>query len=530
MSLLYEEMNNLETDVLILGGGPAGTWAAITAAALGVKVILADKGYCGTSGATAAAGTNVWYVEPDPDKREAAIEKREKLGGFLTERFWMNKALDQTYINMHNLAAWGYPFTTDHEGKPYRGGLQGPDYMKLMRKLVHKAGVKILDHSPALELLSDSEGVCGAIGINKKTELPWRIKAKAIIIATGGCAFLSKTLGCNVLTGDGYLMAAEAGAELSGMEFSNAYAFSPIFSSMTKTAFYAWASFYRADGTRIEDFGGQTDRSIVAKTLMNERVYARIDQVTEEMKQWMYKAQPNFFTPFIRKGIDPFTQKFEITLRYEGTVRGTGGIRIVDETCATSVPGLYVAGDAATRELICGSFTGGGSHNATWAMSSGTWAGEAAAKFSQHSKLHKETEVNRLASTPISLNFAKKENTSIGELITAIQKEVLPLNLNWFRREDKLKKSLTNLGKIWSEIKNKDDYPLSQIVRAREIAAMTATARWMYHSALERKETRGMHRREDAPYTNPDQQYRILSGGLDNIWVKPDFTPFPLSL
>ena len=73
--------------------------------------------------------------------------------------------------------------------------------------------------------------------------------------------------------------------------------------------------------------------------------------------------------------MNPFTQMFPITLRFEGTVRGTGGIHIIDETCRTDIPGLYAAGDAATRELICGGFTGGGSHNAAWAISSGCWSG-----------------------------------------------------------------------------------------------------------------------------------------------------------
>src|SRR5205814_785020 len=53
-------------------------------------------------------------------------------------------------------------------------------------------------------------------------------------------------------------------------------------------------------------------------------------------------------------------------------------------SCATTVPGLYAAGDAATRELICGGFTGGGSHNAAWAMSSGTFAGQGAADYARH--------------------------------------------------------------------------------------------------------------------------------------------------
>jgi succinate dehydrogenase/fumarate reductase flavoprotein subunit len=72
-----------DADVLVIGGGPAGAWAACSAAAAGAKVVLVDKGYCGTWGATAAAGTGVWYVQPDPAKRLAAMESREKLGGYL---------------------------------------------------------------------------------------------------------------------------------------------------------------------------------------------------------------------------------------------------------------------------------------------------------------------------------------------------------------------------------------------------------------------------------------------------------------
>src|SRR3569833_4291917 len=97
----------------------------------------------------------------------------------------------------------------------------------------------------------------------------------------------------------------------------------------------------------------------------------------------MRASQPNFFQPFDRTGIDPFKDRFPITLRLEGTVRGTGGLRIVDDSCATSVRGLYAAGDAATRELVCGGFTGGGSLNEAWAMSSGWWAGNSAAEHAR---------------------------------------------------------------------------------------------------------------------------------------------------
>jgi NAD-dependent dihydropyrimidine dehydrogenase PreA subunit len=84
----------LSADVVVVGGGPAVTWAALGAAESGADVVLADKGYCGTSGPTASGGTGVWYVEPGPAAREAAMASREGLGGYLADRGWMARVLD----------------------------------------------------------------------------------------------------------------------------------------------------------------------------------------------------------------------------------------------------------------------------------------------------------------------------------------------------------------------------------------------------------------------------------------------------
>lgn len=514
---------SLTTDVLVIGGGPAGTWAAWSAANSGAKVVLVDKGYCGTSGAAAASGNGVWYVPPDPEQREAAMASREAMGGFLADRNWMTRVLDRTYDNITSLGDWGYPFRVDANGQVIHRSLQGPDYMRFMRKKIKQAGVKILDHSPALELLVDAEGVvAGARGINRQSGERWTVRAGAVVIATGGCAFLSKALGCNVLTGDGLLMAAEAGADFSGMEFSNAYAIAPAWSSVTKTRYYDWASFTYEDGTVIEGAGSKRGRSVIAKTLLTQPVYARLDQgVDEETKAWMRSSQANFFIAFDRAGIDPFTQRFPVTLRLEGTVRGTGGIRIADYTCAASVPGLYAAGDAATRELICGGFTGGGSHNAAWAMSSGYWSGQSAATYAV-SLGEKAAQRSLQGVGAAGLNGSGNHAFSPEEAIAATQAEVFPYDRNLFRTADGLDASLDRLNDIWQEIRNSQTPTDSEIVKAREAAAMVATARWMYSSGLQRQETRGMHKREDFPQQDPNQQYRLRSGGLDKIWVKPE--------
>ncbi|WP_027088246.1 FAD-dependent oxidoreductase [Cohnella panacarvi] len=523
-----QQLNDLvlDTDVLVIGGGPAGTWAALTAAGNGAKVVLVDKGYCGSSGATAPSGTGVWYVKPEEKLREEAKGSRYTLGGHLAESRWMDQVLDRTYENMNKLAAWGYPFPLDDSGTPYKRGLQGPEYMKLMRKLVHKAGVKILDHSPAVELLADEHGVGGATGVRLQAGGTWTVRAGAVIIATGGCAFLSKALGTNVLTGDGYLFAAEAGAELSGMEFSNAYAISPTFSSVTKTAYYRYASFYYEDGTVVEGAGSTRGRSVIARNLLQGRqVYARLDQAPEDIHRLLRVGQTNFFLPFDRLGINPFTDKFPVTLRLEGTVRGTGGIHVIDESCATIVPGLYAAGDAATREFICGGFTGGGSHNAAWAMSSGSFAGGGAANYVKKLGERNETRklrglssttlTHRKTGTPEALTASRTQ-----ERIQAVRDEVAPYDRNLFRTDEGLSQSLDRLDDLWKDIRGSVSTRDAEGVKARETAAMTATARWMYRSAQARTETRGMHKREDYPKMDAAQRYRLVAGGLDDIRVR----------
>lgn len=512
---------SLAVDVLVIGGGPAGAWAAWSAASQGARVALVDKGYCGASGAAAASGNTLWYVPSDPDQRETALNTREARNEGLSDRTWMSRVLSQTYSGLHTLEDWGYPFPLDDQGQVYRRSLQGPEYMRLMRKQVKKAGVQILDHSPALELLISADGVvAGAAGVRRQVGDRWQVQAGAVVIASGGCAFLSKALGCNVLTGDGSLMAAEAGAELSGMEFSNVYGIVPTFASVTKNAFYRWATFTYEDGTPIAGANAGKGRPLIARALLTQPVYAQIDRADETTQSMMRLAQPNFFLPFDRAGINPFTQRFPITLRLEGTVRGTGGIRIVDSTCATSVPGLFAAGDAATRELICGGASGGGSLNAAWAISSGTWAGQAAAQFATILGEIDDRPIFRLGgatlrSTPTATDLTPQE------IIKAVQAEVFPYDRNLFRSESVLQASIDRLDSLWQEISG-FAAPETQAIQAREAAAMVATARWMYVTALARKESRGMHKREDYPHTDPQQAHRLVTHGLDRVWVTPE--------
>ncbi|WP_445548458.1 FAD-dependent oxidoreductase, partial [Frankia sp. CiP1_Cm_nod1] len=374
---------DLHADVVVVGGGLAGTWAALAAARQGGTVVLAEKGYCGTSGVTATAGVGHWWVPPREQDRAEALRERQARAFGLGEESWMRRVLAQTWELLPTIGET-FRFPTDDDGATQYRTVRGPEYLRAMRRLVRRAGVRILDHSPVLELLVHADGsVAGVHGVRRQPGegrqpgADYRVAAGAVVLATGGCGFASRLLGSQNNTGDGYLMAVEAGAELSGMEFSNYYTLSPAWSTMTRSMSYLFGTYFDADGQEIP-LGGPLHTETLARAMLAGPVYTRLDRTPQHIQRQMPRVQPNFMLPFDRKGINPYTDLFEVTLRCEGTIRGTGGLRIVDDDCATTVPGLFAAGDAATRELVAGATSGGGAQNSAWALSSGTWAGRAA--------------------------------------------------------------------------------------------------------------------------------------------------------
>ena len=117
----------ISADVLVVGGGPAATWAAVAAAQAGARVVLVDKGYVGTSGATAPANTGTWSPPPG-ERRQAAIAARMPRTGGLADPHWVERTLDTVWEKLHCLAEWGHPFPLDDNGGVYRANLRGPDY------------------------------------------------------------------------------------------------------------------------------------------------------------------------------------------------------------------------------------------------------------------------------------------------------------------------------------------------------------------------------------------------------------------
>ncbi|WP_225895446.1 FAD-dependent oxidoreductase [Dendronalium phyllosphericum] len=522
--MLTENELQLTADVLVIGGGPAAAWAAWAAASQGVKVIIADKGFLGTSGAAAASGNGI--MAPSPEHWDKVVSERYRAGKDLANLRWIERVVEKTWLSLPLVEKWGYRFPKE-DGESVRQSYYGPEYMRVHRKNLLRIGVQILDQSPALELLLALDGsVAGARGVQRQHHRTYTVRAGAVVLANGGCAFLSKALGCNTNTGDGLLMAVEAGGELSSMEASNHYAISTAFNAtVTRGVPFGWASYTDEAGNDLGGYiNGRRDPAFLPNALIKGPVYARLDKATDEVKAVIEKSHFIAFLPYKKAGIDPYTERIPVTLVLEGTVRGTGGVRIVNDSCATKVPGLYAAGDAASREFLAGLASGGGGPNAAWAISTGQWAGEGAAAFAKSLGAHANERVARavgqvgMRSNPASETF---DNEAI---VRGVQAQMFPLEKNYLRSEQKLLDSLAKLETLWQQVQgNPKQDTVRDIEFSRRAVALTAVARWAYFSALHRTETRSEHIRVDYPDTDPNQRYYQAAGGLDNLWVRHDW-------
>ncbi len=528
MNRFHAEAEGLVADVLVIGGGMAGAWAATAAAREGAHVVLVEKGFCGTSGVTAAAGPGHWWAPPDPpEARVNAIAQRQRIAFGLGDPVWMRRVLDETWRLLPTLAPY-YDFPKDEHGRVrnYRA-MRGPEYMRALRQQIVNLGVVVLDHCPALELLAHADGaIGGAAGIRtQRGGSPWRIAAGAVILAAGGTSFRSHLLGSRNNTGDGYLMAAEAGAELSGMEFTAAYTVAPQHSTMTRTMSYAFADYFDADGRQIDAPFGPDQTERLAQALLAGPVYCSLARLPADVQSHLPTISPNVMLPFARWGIDPFRERFEVTLHTDGTIRGIGGVRVQGEDCGTGVPGLYVAGDTASRELVAGASSGGGNVNSAWALSSGTWAGRAAARRARRvpASFGGLVPLGRAGLRP----SGRPRPTEAVEAIAAVRAEMHPYDKNLFRTGAGLEASRRALHDVWSDLAAHAGEDGAASLGLREAAALVASARWSVATAGARTETRGMHRRLDHPELDPGLATRLVASGFEAVAVRPETSPAP---
>lgn len=452
--------------------------------------------------------TSLWNIPSGP-VRDEAVRRVYAHGGELGDPERIHRMLEETHRRVEEMARWGYRFRT-RPASP-RIDLDGTRYLRGMRRRLYEAGVRVLDHHPALRLLTDADGVvAGATGLRRRDRFrPWTVRAGAVIVATGGCAFLSGGAGTDVDTGDGLLFAVEAGAELSGMEFSSAYGLAPVLNTHSAVTHSSYApglgrhftALYDESGAELLGNRAEAFTAIAA----GRQVFAALEDLPDTMRAWLS-----------RQGAVDTVGRIPVRPVLEGTVCGTGGIRVAAEDCATTVPGLFGAGDVTTREAITGAVSGFGGQGGAWAVASGVWAGAGAARFARGAG------TARAATAVPGAGLHDQARIDPRAVVGLVQEHTLPLRRSYWRSAGSLRDSIAELDAMWPGALFELGGRGADLLRARQAAALLAVARWTKYSALARTETRGMHRRTDHPGVAADWRVRVRSGGLDEVWVRTE--------
>jgi succinate dehydrogenase/fumarate reductase flavoprotein subunit len=372
-----------ETDVLIIGGGGAGIAAAIIAMQQGVKSIISTKLRLGDANSMMSQGGMQAAVTPqDPPTRHyldamggGHFDNKPELVRALTEDGpdvvkWLeemgvvwDKNEDGTMQVLHG---GGTSRKRMHSCRDYTGAIILRTLMDEVRN--HPDKITILEFMPVVELIMDSKGQCaGGVLYNLETEEYFTVKAKATIIATGGYGRLHirafDTTNHYGATGDGLVIAYRAGAKLLYMDSVQYHPTGAVFPEQI-AGFLITEKIRGAGGQPLNKFGKlfvfpREPRDVESSALIREcterkngietpsyRVGVWLDSPLIEMLQgegYINKQFPAMHRQFIRYGID-ITE--EPMLVYPSLHYQNGGIEI-NPKCETSIPGLYVAGEAS---------------------------------------------------------------------------------------------------------------------------------------------------------------------------------------
>jgi fumarate reductase (CoM/CoB) subunit A len=367
---------HFETDVLIIGGGAAGTMAAFACAEAGVRVIQATKGRATSGTTTVARGGFAAAMGPD-DSPELHLQEVLEHGGELIDpelaSIWVHEIVEV----VQDLMAWGAGFVTGEDGaldlklfpnhsRPravHHYDTTGNALTKaLSRKL--RADDRIVRHSLAavMDLAMDDGRVVGAWGIDYARGVLVSYSARQVILCTGGGSGLFYVNdNPPQVTGDGYVLGFRAGAPLIGLEMIDFQAMccSPeeLFGFAPHPAGFinAGAVFRNREGEEFlkryfPETAEKSTRSEVILAMAKEihagragttgGIFMDATKVPEEIIQ---KQIPHVFKTCLHRGIDIRTTPLEVA---PGSHTWLGGLKIGTEG-NTPVPGLWAAGETA---------------------------------------------------------------------------------------------------------------------------------------------------------------------------------------
>ncbi|MEE1816087.1 fumarate reductase/succinate dehydrogenase flavoprotein subunit [Streptomyces sp. SP18ES09] len=393
------DATELSCDVLVIGGGTAGTMAALTAAERGADVLLLEKAHVRHSGALAMGmdGVNNAVVpgRAEPDDYVAEITRAND---GLVDQSTVRQTATRGFAMVRRLESYGVKFEKDEHGEyavrqVHRSGSyvlpmpEGKDVKKVLyrqlRRREMRERIRIENRVMPVRVLTHPEDgrAVGAAGFHTRTGEFVVVRAGAVILATGPCGrlglpasgYLYGTYENPTNAGDGYAMAYHAGAALTGIE---CFQINPLIKDYNGPACAYVANPFggyqvNRHGERFVEsdyWSGQMMAEFAAE-LASDRgpVYLKLSHLPEEtigaVESILHTTErPTRGTFHENRGHDYRTHDIEMHLSEIGLCGGhsASGVR-VDDHARTTVPRLYAAGDLASvpHNYMIGAFVFG---------------------------------------------------------------------------------------------------------------------------------------------------------------------------
>jgi succinate dehydrogenase/fumarate reductase flavoprotein subunit len=522
----------IETDVLVIGGGMAGLFAAIKAREQGCDVTLIDKAHAGKTGATHFAGGDYLVFNPEwGHNLDAWMDQINVRCEYFNNRQWTEIVLKDSKERFEDLRSWGIGLYED-EGKTWIGrtgvmecfNLSYRKYAPLLRKKADEYGVRVFDKILACELLKQDGKVMGVVGFNTTGGGLYIFIAGATVIATGGGSLKEGNRPIHYWTADGEAMAYRAGAELSGKEFK--FGTEGFDRSLGKEpepetkkvspeeVNDIWARYpaYRAGvmgpmvTPTINAEGGRVLTPSWEAHQGRAPLYVDLNAFTPQQKESFHSHFRMLGTAEADKiGLDMFgggKLKFLVgSIEVAQPIHGGGcGIWPVNTGCATSLPGLYAAGDACATMASAAAYAGIG-FGLCHASVTGARAGLAAAEYAMKSEKAAVDEKELVKIKRTMLEPVERSGGFSPAWVTRLLKDImLPYFILLIKHEERLQAALTLVKFVNSHIvptlKANDTHEWRM---AQETKNMALHAEMILRASIYRKESRGTHFREDYP-------------------------------
>lgn len=369
------EVRRITTDVLIIGGGTAGCYAALTLSRdTELSIVIAEKAHIKRSGCL-AAGVNAInaYITKGHAPQDYVDYAKKDAAGIVREDLLLTAAehFNEVTADMEQL---GLVILKDENGEYVTRGnrnikINGENFKPILAKAVQaQENVSILNRVNITKLLTKGGAVYGAVGFSLEDEEAYVIEAKAVLVATGGAAGLYKPNNPGFSrhkmwyppfnTGAGYAMGIQAGAEMTSFEMRFiALRCKDTIAPTGTIAQGVGARQVNSRGFVYEDKYGLTTSERVYGTVKenqqgNGPCYLQTSGIDKEQEENLLKAYLNMAPSQTLKWIETGELPGEQDVEIEGTepyiVGGhTASGYWVDTNRETTIHGLYAAGDVA---------------------------------------------------------------------------------------------------------------------------------------------------------------------------------------